>query len=296
MRNNFIEQLILEAERNPKIILMIGDLGFNVVEPFQKKFPDRFFNAGICEQNMASMAAGMSSRGFHVFIYSIANFPTFRCAEQLRNDIGYHNLNVTVVSVGGGLSYGNLGYSHHAVQDMALIRTLPEFTIYSPGDIFETIASMKEISKRNGPSYLRLKKAGESNYNKTLPSLNPGIWNEVIPPKKGRQIFLSTSGGMKLANDMIKNDNRFRNFGLYSCPIWGAKYKSLQQDQINQFEEIITIEDHLEDGGFGSWLRESVTEPKSHLKIKNLALNHNIIGRVGSESHLLKVGGFNIIR
>ena len=162
MRNKFIEQLVKEAQNNDKIVLIIGDLGYNVVEPFQDQFPDRFFNAGICEQNMASMAAGLASEGFHVFIYSIANFPTFRCAEQLRNDIGYHNLNVTVVSVGGGLSYGNLGYSHHAVQDLGLIRLFPEFKILAPGDPNETIGCMQNLFSSNGPSYLRLKKAGES--------------------------------------------------------------------------------------------------------------------------------------
>ena len=125
MRKTFINKLTDLAENNDKIVLIVGDLGFNVVEEFQIKFPKRFFNAGISEQSMASMAAGLASEGFHVFIYSIGNFPTFRCAEQLRNDVGYHNLHVTVVSVGGGLSYGHLGSSHHAVQDMVLLRLFP---------------------------------------------------------------------------------------------------------------------------------------------------------------------------
>lgn len=101
MRNTFIQHLKEKAKLNEKIVLVVGDLGYSVIEEFEKEFPDRFYNAGISEQNMASMAAGLASEGFHVFIYSIANFPTFRCAEQLRNDVGYHNLPVTVVSVGG---------------------------------------------------------------------------------------------------------------------------------------------------------------------------------------------------
>ena len=109
MRNTFIDSLVKKARLDESIILIVGDLGFNVVEPFQIEFPKRFFNAGISEQAMASMAAGMASEGFKVFIYSIANFPTFRCAEQIRNDICYHDLDVTIVSVGGGLAYGNLG-------------------------------------------------------------------------------------------------------------------------------------------------------------------------------------------
>jgi transketolase len=161
MRNTFIKRLIEAAVINNKIVLMVGDLGYSVIEEFQKKFPDRFYNAGISEQNMASMAAGLASEGFHVFIYTIANFPTLRCAEQLRNDVGYHNLPVTVVAVGGGLSYGNLGYSHHAIQDFGLMRLFPEFEILSPGDPLETEMCLNYLLDNPGPSYLRLKKVGE---------------------------------------------------------------------------------------------------------------------------------------
>jgi len=291
MRNKFIEQLVKEAQNNDKIVLIIGDLGYNVVEPFQDQFPDRFFNAGICEQNMASMAAGLASEGFHVFIYSIANFPTFRCAEQLRNDIGYHNLNVTVVSVGGGLSYGNLGYSHHAVQDLGLIRLFPEFKILAPGDPNETIGCMQNLFSSNGPAYLRLKKAGESNYNKNVNKIESGLWNKVIESKNNK-IFLTTSGGLKLAFDKLKVEKKYKDYGIYTCPIWGQKYKDLQQSQVDVFEEIISVEDHLADGGFGSWLRESLIDMSSHLKLKNMAFSSNIIGAVGSEQYLLKLGGF----
>ena len=240
---------------------------------------------------MASMAAGLASEGFHVFIYSIANFPTFRCAEQLRNDVGYHNLNVTVVSVGGGLSYGNLGYSHHAVQDLGLIRLFPEFKILAPGDPNETIGCMQNLFSSNGPSYLRLKKAGEPNYNKNVNKIESGLWNKVIESKNNK-IFLTTSGGLKLAFDKLKAEKKYKDYGIYTCPIWGQKYKDLQQSQVDIFEEIISVEDHLADGGFGSWLRESLIDMSSHLKLKNMAFSSNIIGAVGSEQYLLKLGGF----
>jgi transketolase len=284
MRNKFIEVLVEEAKNNDKIVLIIGDLGYNVVEPFQEQFPSRFFNAGICEQNMASMAAGLASEGFHVFIYSIANFPTFRCAEQLRNDIGYHNLNVTVVTVGGGLSYGNLGYSHHAIQDLGLIRLFPEFKILAPGDPNETIGCMQDLFRSKGPSYLRLKKAGEPNYSKDSNKLEPGIWNKIIKSKNNK-IFLTTSGGLELALKLLKT-KEFEDFGIYTCPIWGASYKDSQQKQIDAFDHVITVEDHLLDCGFGSWIRESITNIKSHIKISHKGLTKNVIGKVGSESYL----------
>ena len=137
MRNAFIDRLEALALKNENIALVVGDLGYSVVENFARAFPDRFINAGVAEQNMAGLAAGMASEGYHVFVYSIANFPTFRCAEQFRNDIDYQGLPVTVVAVGGGLAYGAMGYSHHAVQDLALMRIMPNTLIAAPGDPVE---------------------------------------------------------------------------------------------------------------------------------------------------------------
>ncbi len=293
MRNTFITQLTESAKENDKIVLIVGDLGYSVVEEFEKNFPRRFYNAGISEQNMASMAAGLASDGYHVFIYSIANFPTFRCAEQLRNDVGYHNLPVSVVTVGGGLSYGNLGYSHHAIQDLGLMRLFPEFTIASPGDPFETRMCLDYLLNNPGPSYLRLKKAGEVNYNQEIREISPGIWNLILPSQNNK-ILLTTSGGLHIAHQLIKVNPEYSGYGIFSCPIWGAGFKVFQQEQINKFDEIITIEDHLLDCGFGSWLRESIVIHDSHVKIKHKALSLDVIGKVGSEDYLLKIGGFNI--
>lgn len=293
MRNTFINHLTNKAKLNEKIVLIVGDLGYSVIEEFEKEFPTRFYNAGISEQNMASMAAGLASEGFHVFIYSIANFPTFRCAEQLRNDVGYHNLPVTVVTVGGGLSYGNLGYSHHAIQDLGLMRLFPQFTIASPGDPVETQMCLDYLLENPGPSYLRLKKAGEPNYNIGSPKVNPGVWNEVVPTQNGK-ILLTTSGGLHIAHQLITLNTDLSGFGIFSCPIWGAQFKFNQQKQIDNFDEIITIEDHLIDCGFGSWLRESIIKQESQIKITNKALSLDVIGKVGTEEYLLKLGGFNI--
>lgn len=293
MRNTFINYLTESAKVNEKIVLIVGDLGYSVVEDFAKKFPKRFYNAGICEQSMTSMAAGLASDGFHVFLYSIANFPTFRCAEQLRNDVGYHNLPVTVVSVGGGLSYGNLGYSHHAIQDLGLMRLFPEFTIAAPGDPIETEKCIKYLLTNPSPSYLRLKKSGEPDYTNKNKVINSGTWNEVEATKNNK-IFLTTGGGLILAIHLKNSNPIYKDYGVFTCPIWGSKYKASQQDQLNNFEEIITFEDHLLDGGFGSWLRESITISSTHLKVINKGLSLNVIGKVGSEKYLLNQDGFLI--
>ncbi len=285
MRNKFIKKLAELAEVDESIILIVGDLGYNVIEPFSEKFPKRFFNAGICEQSMASMAAGMASEGHKVFIYSIANFPTFRCAEQIRNDICYHNLDVTIVSVGGGLAYGNLGYSHHAIQDYGLMRLFPEMSILSPGDPTEVDQLFDFIKKDKSPKYLRLRKAGEINYNEKKLNLKGGKWNRIV---EGKNIFLTTGNGLEIANKLISKNKKYSDFGIYSFPIWGPKYTDLQEKQINDFDSVISVEDHLKDCGFGSWLNESCSSNKIKNKLFNAYLDKSVIGKVGSEDYLLK--------
>jgi len=286
MRNRFIDNLCKYAETDESIILIVGDLGFNVVEKFQNKFPRQFINAGICEQSMASMAAGMAKEGFKVFIYSIANFSTFRCSEQIRNDICYHNLDVTIVSVGGGLSYGSLGYSHHAIQDYGLMRLFPEISIISPGDPNEVDLSFDFIMKDTSPKYLRLRKTGEPNFNQNKKLEPPGFWN-CVREGSSKNVLLSTGYGLKLAFDLL-NSNKYKNYNILSCPIWGNKYKEFQQQQLSKHNKIITIEDHLLSGGFGSWMRESITIKETNMILGNAFINDNIIGKVGTEEYLLK--------
>ncbi len=122
MRNALINWLIHKAEICDDIFLITGDLGYSVVEPFAEKYKCQFLNAGVAEQNMTGIAAGLALEGFRPYTYSIGIFPTFRCAEQIRNDIDYHNLPVVICAIGSGVAYGNLGYSHHAIQDLSLMR------------------------------------------------------------------------------------------------------------------------------------------------------------------------------
>ena len=140
MRTAFINQLIEEAKSNDKIFLLVGDLGFSVVEPFAEQFPERYLNVGIAEQNMAGIAAGLAMEGYCVYIYSIGNFPTLRCMEQIRYDICYHNLNVKIVAVCGGYAYGSLGASHHATEEIGMLRTIPNMVVCAPGDPVEAKA------------------------------------------------------------------------------------------------------------------------------------------------------------
>ncbi|PYM76947.1 MAG: transketolase, partial [Candidatus Rokuibacteriota bacterium] len=161
MRAAFFKTLLDLAERDERIHLVVGDLGFGVVEPFARRFPDRFLNAGVAEQNMTGVAAGLALCGKVVFTYSIGNFSTIRCLEQIRNDICYHRADVKIVSVGGGFAYGPLGMTHHALEDLAIMRVLPGMTVVAPGDPFEVEQATRAIVGQPGPCYLRLGRAGE---------------------------------------------------------------------------------------------------------------------------------------
>ena len=158
VRDAFLAELTTLAATDERVTLITGDLGFGVLTEFAERFPSQFINAGVAEQNMTGIAAGMALEGYKVNTYSIANFTTLRCLEQIRNDVCYHDADVTVVSVGGGFSYGQLGVSHFATEDLAILRALPNMTVVAPTDTWETRILTKQMSLQRGPKYLRLDK------------------------------------------------------------------------------------------------------------------------------------------
>lgn len=287
-----MQELVMLARAHSNIALIVGDLGYSVIEPFADEFPDRFINAGVAEQNMAGLAAGMASEGYHVFIYSIANFPTFRCAETIRNDIAYHNLPVTIVAVGGGLAYGALGYSHHAVQDYALMRSFPNMMIAAPGDSMEIVACLRYLINNPQPSYFRLGKNEGAPIHFSVPTIEPGIW---VPVKSRNDVsdshvFLSTGATLSYAIDKYYLGEAT---SIYSLPLWAQSVKDRQLLQIEKKAKVTTIEDHLIDGGFGSWMLESVvnTSKSALQKISIRALDPIVCGTVGSQDVLNVFGG-----
>jgi transketolase len=159
MRNAFLRGLTRAALTDPRIVLITGDLGFSVLDDFAARLPRQFINAGVAEQNMTAIATGLALEGHTVFTYSIGNFPTLRCLEQLRNDAFYHDANVKVVSVGGGFSYGQLGMSHHATEDLSILRALPNVTICAPATAYETEILLDALIALPGPAYLRLERS-----------------------------------------------------------------------------------------------------------------------------------------
>lgn len=292
MRNAFIRILIEQNRKGGESYLLVGDLGYSVIEEFVALFPDYFYNLGVAEQNMAGVAAGIAAEGNRVFCYSIGNFNTFRCAEQIRNDIDYHDLPVCTVSVGGGVAYGSMGYSHHAIQDYALMRSFPNMLILSPVDASETELCMNYLQVYSGPAYLRLHKAGEKSVSTDLSPIVPGFPRLVCGSASAKIALLSTGYAGQVAFSITDGDSRYAH---YSMPAWGMKYKDSIRKFVSKYEKVIVIEDHLVDAGFGSWILEALVGTSEILKVRTKGLSQNTIGIVGSESYLLGLSKLHVL-
>lgn len=286
MRTTFIQSLIDIRRQRGDLFLLVGDLGYSVIEPFQTEFPESFYNIGVAEQNMAGIAAGIASEGNQVFTYSIGNFNTFRCAEQIRNDIDYHKLPVCTVSVGGGVAYGNMGYSHHAIQDYALMRSFPNMLICAPSCPLETRLCMDLLIERRGPSYLRLHKAGEADITTCHSPLIPGVPRFIAGNRNASTAILATGFA---AQGVIDKVIESENCALFSMPAWGMRFREHVQLFACNYLRIITLEDHLMDGGFGSWILESLAGTTHASKIHIQSLPLETIGKVGTESYIHKL-------
>jgi transketolase len=291
MRTAFINELVRQARVNPTIFLVVGDLGFRVVEPFASEFPNRYINAGVAEQNMTGVAAGLASEGYHVFTYSIGNFPTLRCLEQIRNDVCYHRLPVIVTAVGGGLAYGNLGYSHHAVQDLAIMRSLPHITVLSPADPGETVECVQLLSNHPGPGYLRLGKAGE----KPLHTVRGIALGPLLIKAAETPTALAATGSvlaLALTAAEVLHREHARDVAVYSCP-WLKPCPPGFFSALWQHGRVISVEEHVAAGGFGGLL--SQTKPEG-VRLASLTLAEEEPWLVGSQDFLRERHGLSVER
>lgn len=300
MRTNFINQLIEEARHNDKIFLLVGDLGYHVIEPFAEEFPDRFLNVGIAEQNMAGIAAGLAMTGYNVYFYSIGNFPTIRCLEQIRNDIAYHQANVKVVSVGAGYAYGSLGATHQATEEIGALRVLPNMVVATPGDPLEARAITKISASYDGPMYIRLGKAGEKTvHSEDSIDLKIGDICSVIT-REGNQTAVFACGNiLDAALHQINEENL--NYDLYSVPF----VKPINKEQLINIVKthpagLITIEEHQSSCGMGAAIVEVLNDLyyegdiEVYPKVKRIAIPDEFADVVGTQVFLREHEGLKL--
>jgi transketolase len=294
MRTAFIKTLCELAEQDERIWLLCGDLGYSVLEGFSSRFPNRFVNVGVAEQNMTGIAAGLALSGKVVFIYSIANFPVMRCLEQIRNDVCYHNLNVKIVTVGGGLTYGSLGYTHHGVEDIAVMRVLPNMTVIAPGDPVEARLATQAILNTPGPCYLRLGKAGEPVVHQIEPEFQVG---KAISLQLGSDLTLISTGGMLQSVVLAAEKLASQGYSVQvlSMPtVYPLDEHSIVQ-AAKQTGKIITVEEHGL-GGLGSAVAEVLALGGIPVKFRPLRLPREAMKVAGSQTVLRSSQGLSIER
>jgi len=296
VRTAFIEALFEIAKQDPRIILMVGDLGFGVVTPFMQDLPNQFVNAGVAEQNMTGMAAGMALSGKIVFTYSIANFPILRCLEQIRNDVCYHHANVKVVAVGGGMAYGSLGPSHHATEDLAIMRVIPNMVVVAPGDPVETKLATRALVDYDGPAYLRLGRAGEPVVHQNPPEFQIG---KAIFLRSGGDITLISTGGM-LKNTMDAAEILSEKHNIHSSVVSMHTVSPVDRSAIiaaaHQSNPIFTIEEHSIIGGLGSAVAEVLVEAGlMPILFRRIGLNGSFSSIVGDQKYLLALYGLDAL-
>lgn len=270
MRNTFLTTLADIAEQDPNVWLLCGDLGFSVLEPFAARIPGRYINVGVAEQNMAGIAAGIALSGKTVFIYSIGNFPTLRCLEQLRNDVCHHGADVKVVSVGGGFAYGNLGYTHHAIEDVAVMSALPGMEVFVPSDPAETRSATRLIAASRRPSYLRLSRTGEPNLVDAEPT-------DVRAPRflrHGDDVTLLASG--PIASECIVASDALAASGISAGVASVACIKPLDHAFIREIagrtKLIVTVEEHVLHGGVHAAVAASLAADPRRPPVVGLAI------------------------
>ena len=295
MRDAFVKQLTQLAEVDPSIMLITGDLGFGVLTEYAKKFPDQYLNAGVAEQNMAGLAAGMALEGRRVFTYSIANFPTLRCIEQIRNDICYHNLPVTVVSVGGGFAYGPLGFSHHATEDVALMGALPGMRVLAPNDPIEAMAATQIAGGTTGPTYLRLGRNGEKRFYETAPDISGGNLIAVTKEVSPDIAIIAGCGALDIANETHKLlVAQGVSAGIWSSP-WIEPFDVKTTAEIARTADlIVTIEEHSILGGVGTRVSHVCAE-LDHCKARVLVVGipRKPVHEIGDQQYMRNSVGLN---
>ncbi len=286
MRDTFVRTLVELAKEDKNIELITGDLGFGVLKPFWEQCPDQFTNAGIAEQNMTTVAAGMALEGKTVFTYSIGNFPTLRCLEQIRNDCAYHNANVKIVCIGGGFVYGSLGMSHQATEDLAIMRALPNVVVMAPGDLVEAEECTKAIAAYKGTCYLRLGRGGEKRIHDKIDNFQIG---KAVKVKDGEKIAIFSTGAIfeevQGAYDILTKNGYHP--AVYTFPTVKPIDKDVIQKCAFDYDLIVTCEEHNIVGGFGSAVAEVISEMK-HKKayLRRIGLNDEYSVRVGNQRYL----------
>jgi len=293
MRDAFMKTLTEIARVDRNVMLLTGDLGFGVLTEFAREFPEQYLNVGIAEQNMTGLATGMALEGKTVFTYPICNFPTLRCLEQIRNDVCYHDANVKIVSIGGGFCYGPLGVSHHATEDLAVMRAIPNLVVVAPGDTTEAGLATRAVCEHKGPCYLRLGRGGEPQVHAQAPEF---VLGEAINIVSGGDVSILSIGGI-LSNVMkayeILKKKRIGT-SVYSLHSLRPIDRTLIENLARGSRLIVTVEEHSISGGLGSAVAEILAELQAErAPLLRIGVDGGFCLEVGDQEYLRGLYGLD---
>ena len=282
MRNAFIKEITQLAEEDERIVLLTGDLGYKIFDDFQKRFPKRFYNVGIAEANMIGMAAGLAHSGLKPYCYSIVPFATLRCLEQIRDDVCYNNKDVKIVGFGAGYTYGFNGPTHHGIDDIGALRSIPNIIICSPASTEETSLVIRNTYEDNGPTYIRLGRAFDKLIDLTL---SRGL-SDVTIISTGNIVSVADEVRENLINQNIK------------CDVVSMPYvKPLDGDGLDYIVRrtgcIASLEEHNVLGGLGSAIAEYLCETQANVKFKRFGIRDTFYHCSGDQEYLRNVAGLN---
>jgi transketolase len=285
MRTTFINTLTEEAKTNENIFIITPDLGFSVLERFRDLFPKRFLNVGIAEQNAVGVASGLALSGKIVYVYSIVPFVTMRCFEQVRVDVAYMNTNVRLIGVGAGLSYGPAGATHHSIEDIAVMRNLPNMTVCCPGDPLEVREIVRQSVDYQGPMYIRLGKNGEPTIHEENQQL---VIGKAIQVTEGQDLIIITTSNMLEEGKQIVDSLAMKGKSVALISMHTIKPFDTEAvlNLIDKGIPMVTLEEHNIIGGLGSAVAEVIAESGQAVRFKRIGIKDIFCHEVGSQQYL----------
>ena len=292
MRYSFIKTLFEAAAKDRRIMLLTGDLGFTVFEEFAHAYPKQFLNMGVAEQNLVTVSAGLALSGKIPFVYSIATFMSMRPFEQIRNDVCAHNANVKIIGTGGGLSYGHAGLTHHSLEDVGIMRILPNMTVVCPSDPRTVNLTINQAIKKQGPFYIRLGKKGEPDFHKNLKfKIGQGIILSL-----GKDICLFATGN--IVHNTLLAAEELKKIGIKATVVEIHTVKPIDRRLImnlaKKFTHCLTVEEHHVTGGLGSAVAEVLAESGYPIKLHRLGISDHFQKMVGSHQYLRELNSLSV--
>ena len=298
MRNNFADTLYECGKENPRVAIVVADISpAGSMEKFRKEFPERFLNVGVAEQSMIGICAGMALKGLQPFAYTIATFALYRPFEFVRDDLGYQNLPVTVVGIGGGVVYSTLGGTHHCQEDIAIAGAIPNMSIIAPCDPLEAReATIYCAQQQKGPIYLRLGKAGEPVL--TDKAVDPWQFGKIRYLQQGRDVCILSYGiimkkAVELAAWLEQNG---KSVSIVSVHTMKPLDRVGIEAALKSHRQVVVIEEHAPQGGLAAQTKQIAWDAKATCDLKTFSLQDEFIHNYGSHDDLLTAHGLDVAK